>query len=376
MRLLAFATATVFSLTVAGSDGEEPYVRTFFYAGGQYVDDGSGGKIFRDQMYVEKLLPVGGVTQTTPVVLIHGQAQTGSNFLNKPDGGRGWASQFVRQGYEVYVVDQTLRGRSAWQPGHGAASPSTYPAEMLQQRFTAPRRYNLWPQSANHTQWPGAGVMGDPVFDAFYASNVQFVSNATLQQSTMAAAGAALLDRIGRPAVLVGHSQGGALPLLVADARPALAAGLVLLEPIGPPFREAVFGDRPARPYGLTDAPLTYDPPVSDPAADLVRKVQPARDAASVQCVLQADDDDDGDPAPRRLANLSDKSILIVTGEASYHMQYDYCIASFLRQAGCGRTEHVELGVRGIHGNGHMFFMERNSDRIQALLHDWIQRLN
>ncbi|KAL8398410.1 hypothetical protein RB596_005797 [Gaeumannomyces avenae] len=375
MRLLALATATVLSLTVAASDGEEPYIRSFFYAGGEYVDDGSGGNIFRGQMYVEKLVPVGGVIQTTPVVLIHGQAQTGSNFLNKPDGGCGWASQFVRQGYEVYVVDQTLRARSAWQPGYGAASPSTYPAEILQRRFTAPARYGLWPQAANHTQWPGAGVMGDPVFDAFYASNVQFVANATLQQSTMAAAGAALLDRVGRPAVLVGHSQGGTLPLLLADARPSLAAGLVLLEPTGPPFREAVFGDRPARPYGLADVPLAYDPPVSDPAVDLVREERPARDgdgASSVRCVLQAEHD----PAPRRLVNLADKGILIVTGEASYHMQYDYCTAEFLRQAGCGRTEHVELGERGIHGNGHMFFMERNSDQIQALVHDWIQRLD
>ncbi|KAL8396887.1 hypothetical protein RB594_003835 [Gaeumannomyces avenae] len=342
MRLLALATATVLSLTVAASDGEEPYIRSFFYAGGEYVDDGSGGNIFRGQMYVEKLVPVGGVIQTTPVVLIHGQAQTGSNFLNKPDGGCGWASQFVRQGYEVYVVDQTLRARSAWQPGYGAASPSTYPAEILQRRFTAPARYGLWPQAANHTQWPGAGVMGDPVFDAFYASNVQF---------------------------------GGTLPLLLADARPSLAAGLVLLEPTGPPFREAVFGDRPARPYGLADVPLAYDPPVSDPAVDLVREERPARDgdgASSVRCVLQAEHD----PAPRRLVNLADKGILIVTGEASYHMQYDYCTAEFLRQAGCGRTEHVELGERGIHGNGHMFFMERNSDQIQALVHDWIQRLD
>lgn len=238
------------------------------------------------------------------------------------------------------------------------------------------QNYKLWPQSVNHTQWPGSGVMGDPVFDAFYASNVQFLNNATLQQSTMAAAGAALLDRIGRPAVLVGHSQGGVLPLLIADARPALAAALVLLEPTGPPFREAIFSDRAARPYGLTDAPLAYDPPVTDPAADLVQQVYPARDdgrgvpGATVECVLQAES-----PTPRRLANLVDKNILIMTGEASYHMPYDYCTADYLKQAGCAKTEHLKLGDKGIHGNGHMFFMERNSNRIQAVLHDWIQRL-
>lgn len=59
-------------------DSEAAYIRSYFYVGGGYVDDGSGGHIFRDQMYVEKLLPTTGVSQDTPIVLIHGQAQTGS----------------------------------------------------------------------------------------------------------------------------------------------------------------------------------------------------------------------------------------------------------------------------------------------------------
>lgn len=54
---------------------EAPYLRDYFYVGGGYVDDGSGSgeHIFRDQMYVERLEPVGGATQTTPIVMIHGQ---------------------------------------------------------------------------------------------------------------------------------------------------------------------------------------------------------------------------------------------------------------------------------------------------------------
>lgn len=60
------------------SEAEVPSIRSYFYVGGEYVEDGNGGHIIRDQMYVEKLLPVGGATQDTPIVLIHGQAQTGS----------------------------------------------------------------------------------------------------------------------------------------------------------------------------------------------------------------------------------------------------------------------------------------------------------
>ena len=39
---------------------EVPYIRNYFYAGGRYVSDGSGGHVFQDQMYVESLTPPGG----------------------------------------------------------------------------------------------------------------------------------------------------------------------------------------------------------------------------------------------------------------------------------------------------------------------------
>ncbi|TWU71690.1 hypothetical protein ED733_002315 [Metarhizium rileyi] len=350
------------------SHGEVPSVRNYFYVGGGYADDGKGGHIFRDQMYVEQLRPVNSVVQTTPIVIIHGQAQTGTNFLNKPDGGRGWASLFVQQGYEVYLVDQTLRARSPWQPGRHATTPSTYSAEVIEQRFTAVKRHMLWPQATLHTQWPGNGSMGDAVFDSFYSSNVQFISNATYQQSTVQDAGAALLDKIGKPVVLMGHSQGGILPIVVADARPNLTEALVLLEPTGPPFREAVFSTTPARAWGLTDIPLHYSPPITDPGVDLKQEVQPARDGNSSECILQA-----RVPAPRQLANLVRKPILLVTSESGYHSVYDHCTAEYLKQAGCSETEHLELAKAGIHGNSHMFFMEKNSDQIQNVIKEWIE---
>lgn len=57
---------------------EIPYVRKYLYVGGQYADDGTGGHIFRDQMYVEHLVPSKGPTKQQPIVLLHGQAQTGT----------------------------------------------------------------------------------------------------------------------------------------------------------------------------------------------------------------------------------------------------------------------------------------------------------
>lgn len=348
------------------------------YVGGSYIDDGSGGHIFANQMYVEKLSPLSRSNNDTspapsPIILVHGQAQTGTNFLNKPDGGRGWASHFLEAGHTVYILDQTFRGRSAWAPGLGATSPSTYSAEYVQDHFTAPARSNLWPQAKLHTQWPGTGVMGDAIFDAFYASNVQFVLNATYQQSTVRDTAAQLLDSIGEPAWILGHSQGGLMSLVIADARPRLVKGLVLLEPTGPPFREAVFSERPARKWGVADVPISYEPAVTDPVVDLVTQVvEPVGEGnETVACVLQA-----SEPAPRQLKNLKGLDMLVVTSEAGYHAVYDYCTVAFLEQAGCTAVRHLRLGDVGIRGNGHFMFLERNSDEIWKWVSGWMKKVS
>lgn len=61
---------------------ETPRRRTYFYTGGQYVEDESGQQVLRDQMYVEQLDPIDGPRYPVPIVLIHGKGQTGtvSNF--------------------------------------------------------------------------------------------------------------------------------------------------------------------------------------------------------------------------------------------------------------------------------------------------------
>lgn len=90
MQLVKLLTSAVLLVTagqaspVADTDiatsshGEVASIRNYFYIGGGYADDGKGGHIFRDQMYVEHLKPVNGGAQKTPIVIIHGQAQTGT----------------------------------------------------------------------------------------------------------------------------------------------------------------------------------------------------------------------------------------------------------------------------------------------------------
>lgn len=239
---------------------------------------------------------------------------------------------------------------------------STYSAEYIQKRQTACERYNEWPQAVMHTQWPGNGTMGDEVFDAYYASGVQFLTpGAEEQERSFQLASSALLDRIGRPVIVVAHSQGGILGWLVGDIRPSLVHAIIALEPSGPPFENAVFNTEAARPYGLKNIPMTYDPPVVDPMADLKKKTIISQDPLLSHCTLQ------DDRSPRRLAKLAEIPVQVITAESSFHAAYDWCTVKFLQQGGV-KAEHVLLADYGIHGNGHMMFLEKNSDDIAALM--------
>lgn len=157
------------------------------------------------------------------------------------------------------------------------------------------------------------------------------------------------------------------MPWLIADVRPQLVRCIVALEPKGPPFQEAVFSNLSARAYGLTDAPLTYDPPVSDPMIDLVKVIIPSPSPEASACILQAED-----PPPRQLIRLRQIPVLVLTAEASYHAVYDWCTVEYLRQAGV-KTDHLELGKVGIHGNGHLMFLEKNSDQVAGEVRRWME---
>lgn len=162
------------------------------------------------------------------------------------------------------------------------------------------------------------------------------------------------------------------MPPLIADARPNLTEAIILLEPTGPPFQEAIFSNTSARAYGLTDIPLTYSPPVTNATTDLIKQTYPAASAGLLPCILQSNS---SSIPPRQLVNLAPKPILLLTTDASYHAPYDYCTFNYYVQAGCTRAEHVYLPDVGVYGNGHMVFMEKNSDVVAGLLLDWIDGL-
>jgi pimeloyl-ACP methyl ester carboxylesterase len=344
----------------------------YFFVGGRY--ETAEDKTFaRGQMFVEYRAPE-RITQPYPIVLVHGTAQTGTNFLGTPDGRPGWADRFAAKGFATYVIDQVGRGRS----GGDAETYGPYtrlPVEDLETVLTGQERSNLYPQAKLHTQWPGGpGVRGNGAFDQFYQSQVPYVASALRSEELVDPALIALLEKIG-PAILLTHSQAGVFGWAVSDQRPDLVKAHVAVEPNGPTFYDIRFkggadwyervGDARARPYGITRVPLHFEPPVNGPAdLTVVQAEMPAR-PDQIRCWLQ------GEPA-RTLPNLARVPAVIVTAEASFRATMDDCTAAFLTQAGA-KPDRLALAEQGIHGNGHMMMLESNSDAVADAIIGWIE---
>ena len=137
------------------------------------------------------------------------------------------------------------------------------------------------------------------------------------------------------------------------------------IEPSGPPFGSTIVKGKPSKIYGITDAPLTYDPPCSEGETPLDAAEHSTSDGATFQ--LQKE------PA-RKLINLSKVPVMMVTAEASSHVEYDDFTRRFLQQAGVN-VRHVHLADEHIRGNGHLMFLEMNNLMIMEFLEKWIANI-
>jgi pimeloyl-ACP methyl ester carboxylesterase len=313
------------------------------FVGGSQVQRPDGGTIHAGQAWVLCMIPQ-VQTQPLPVIMIHGGGGQGTDFLFTPDGRPGWAARFLAAGHAVYVMDRPGHGRAPWhEQALGPMTPLPSYQEMAP-RFTAVRTQGNWPEAALHGQWPDTGEIGSPTLEQFMSGiGPMHVDLATMQIQARDA-GAALLDLTG-PAILLTHSQGGPCGWLIADARPDLVRAIIAVEPLSPPFLDHPLGRLD---WGLTAAPLRFDPSAATPAAL-------------------------NDGTQRRLAGLAHMPIVVVTSEASWMASHNHRVAEFLSAHGANASQ-LRLADRGLHGNGHMMMFERNSDQVADLLIDWVAR--
>jgi pimeloyl-ACP methyl ester carboxylesterase len=372
--LIVAAAIAIAALGYAGPAGAIPMGEVaehgFIYAGGHYIDT-PAGQVITGQMYVEYFFPR-TVTHRYPIVMLTGGGPTGALYEGTPDGRPGWADYYLQHGWKVYVTDQVARGRSLQDSKiDGPAGRDT--VKSIEERLSISERFQLWPQAKLHSQWPGAGTPGDPIFDQFMASRVTTLASNATMEALDAAALADLLDRIG-PAIVQTHSQSGTHGWRAADLRPNLVKAVVAVEPNGPPYKETTYVGPPeyfgpetvGRPWGITNGLITYAPAVKDPAELTFVQEEKAAGPDKVRCWSQQ--------APaRQLPRLALVKILIVTTEASYHAPYDHCTSNYLTQAGV-KHDWIRLADLGIHGNGHDMMIEKNNLAIAAVMAGWLAK--
>ena len=295
-----------------------------------------GGKTFqRGPMFVDWEAPE-RVTQPYPVVLVHGGGLQGTEWLDTPDGRPGWAQRLVEAGYAVLLVDRPGHGRSPYHPDTIGPMGPPFSYERGQEVY--------FPAGGTGTQWPF-----DPAdaaaCDDFIAGYGPLPADLAASEDMDADRLTRLLDRIG-PAVLLTHSASGPDGWLVADRRPGLVQAIVTVEPMGPPF--AATPGIGSLDWGLTAAPVTYEPPLA--SAEEVRAAE---------------------PSTRRIPALARLPVAVVTGEASAFAPFGPAIVDFLVLAGAA-AEHLHLPDHGIHGNGHGLIYEKNSDQALGPILEWL----
>ena len=309
-----------------------------FWIAGDRVER-EGRTYQRGPMFVEWEAPE-RVTRPHPVVLVHGGGFQGTEWFDTPDGRPGWAQRLVEAGYATLVVDRPGHGRSPLHPDIVGPAGPPFSYEGGRQIYAPPD-----PTGA-HTRWPFDPDDADAM-DQFIAGYGPLPADLAASEDMDADRLARLLDRIG-PAILLTHSASGPSGWLAADRRRRLVKAIVSVEPMGPPFADIPNIGLLA--WGLTAAPLTFDPPRRTPEA--------VREA---------------DPASLRLSNLSDLPVVVVTAGASAFAAASPAIVAALK-AGGAAAEQLHLPDHGVTGNGHGLIYETNSDAALPPVVGWLER--
>jgi pimeloyl-ACP methyl ester carboxylesterase len=272
------------------------------------------GEFAVEQMYVH-YVKLAQPKAKVPILLWHGGGLTGVTWETKPDGKPGWQQFFLNVGYDVYVSDAVERGRASW-----ARFPEIFKSEpMFRTKKEAWELFRIGPSY----EIGGARVAFEgqqfPIeaFDQFAMQGVpRWVTNDAATQKAYDA----LVEKVC-PCIVVVHSQGGSFGFSAALTAPDKIKALVAIEPSGAPDSANIdVGKLKGVPHLIVWGDF--------------------RDKVAVWQRLPI--------APTRY-----RDALVAAG---------------------GKADVFDLPVMGIKGNTHMLMMDRNSDDIAKLIHDWIAK--
>jgi pimeloyl-ACP methyl ester carboxylesterase len=290
----------------------KPIRELAFAPGGAPTTLDPNGTYLVESMYVQYFLPADR-RGAVPLLLWHGGGLTGVTYETKPDGGEGWLTWFLKQGWDVYNSDAVERGRAGW-----AMYPEIFTTEPVFLPVGNPwERFRIGPSPGSYaTRKTNPGTQF-PVehYESFVRQNVpRWTSN----DAPTIAAYTALVDKVC-PCVVLVHSQAGQFGYKVAQARPELIKALVAVEP-------ASIGDAG----------------------------QVARLAGIPALVLYGDFIEQDSRWPTIRSN-------------------GVAFADAVNKAG-GKVEVVDLPKIGIKGNSHMIMMDKNSSEVAAYIQAWLER--
>lgn len=171
--------------------------------------------------------------QEYPVIMIPGANLSSYVYLATPDGRISWAQHFADAGYTVYVVNDPKYDFSRGFDVPGFEDVPTFGAPPADPNAEQGWQRDIW------RRWGFGPSEGNPYPDSLFPSDHfgDFEANYPYLSSTSenyAANVARLLGKYG-PAILVAHSAGGPRAVTAAKTHPEQVAGLVLVEPTGPP---------------------------------------------------------------------------------------------------------------------------------------------
>lgn len=303
----------------------------------QHPTEPAGQTYHGDHAYVFWQKPVHA--RKFPLVFLHGGGESGKSWETTPDGRDGFQNLFLEKRYAVYIVDQPRRGRAGRST---APSPiSTKPDEgFLFEAF----RLGSYPHLHEGSEFPDAP-------EALEQFERQMTPNTgRYDKEIIASAMAAVFAKTG-PAILVTHSQGGGPGWYTAIKSPNVRA-IAAYEP-------GLF----LFPEGEVPAPIEDQSPFG-----------PSKYTAGA---IPMDD----------FLKLTRIPIVIYYGDyipdapsgnwGSDHWRTRLIMARRFADAinrHGGDAEVIHLPDKGLQGNTHFMFSDKNNKDVARLLENWLHQ--
>lgn len=271
-----------------------------------------------------------------PLVFLHGAGQSGKTWESTPDGREGFATLFLRKGHATYVLDQPRRGKAG-----NSTLGETIEVQPNDQFWFENFRMGMYPNFFPGSQFPQDAASLNQFFRQITPNTGKYDLN------VIADATAALFDSIGE-GVLITHSQGGG-PGWATALRCDKVKAVVSFEP----GTEFVF-------------PEDEMPTVATPANDAghISLSQPIsleqfKRLTRIPIVIYY-----GDNIPRGTTHWA-------FNRWAERVAVARAFADCINRHG-GDAAVVCLPEKGIRGNSHFMFAEKNNREIARLLNEWL----